>query len=540
MSNRLEMAMVQTIRTLLQQGWFHRRIARELGIHRETVARLVAESKPAKAPTGVAVEAVESKPAKAPTGVAVEAVESKPAKAPTGVQCGDEAISSPSPSAASPLPVVPSSSGSREPTSEEKGVDARTAGVDGGGLCPVSAPHSSTGLEPSVPGSALPEAGMAGVVPTSLVCRAPASEGKGLEESLAAAEVVRSRSACDPFAPAIIVKLEQGLSAQRIYQDLVADQNYSGSYYSVRRFVAHLAQTRPLPFRRLECAPGEEAQVDFGSGVRIHQPDGRKRRSHVLRIVLSYSRKAYSEAVWRQTTEDFIRCLENAFWYFGGVPRRLVLDNLRAAVHKADWFDPELNPKILEFAAYYGIALLPTKPYTPRHKGKVERGVDYVQENGLKGHQFTSLAEENQHLLNWEQGVADTRVHGTTRQQVGKLFREVEKAALLPLPLGRFPFFHEAQRTVHRDGHVEVAKAYYSAPPEYLGRRVWVRWDARVVRLFNQRLEQIDVHVRQEPGRFSTHAQHVPAEKINGVERGAEWLLTKVRALGPQSARWAE
>src|SRR5258708_299670 len=100
MSNRLEMAMVQTIRTLLQQGWFHRRIARELGIHRETVARLVAESKPAKAPTGVAVEAVES----------------KPAKAPTGVQCGDEAISSPSPSAASPLPVVPSSSGSREPT----------------------------------------------------------------------------------------------------------------------------------------------------------------------------------------------------------------------------------------------------------------------------------------------------------------------------------------------------------------------------------------------------------------------------------------
>src|SRR5207244_3489783 len=122
--------------------------------------------------------------------------------------------------------------------------------------------------------------------------------------------------------------------------------------------------------------------------------------------------------VYQQTTENFVRCLENAFWYFGGVPQHLVLDNLRAAVQKADWFDPELNPKIEAFAAHYGIAILPTKPYTPRHKGKVERGVDYVQENALKGHSFATLAEQNQHLLNWEHNVADTRVHGTTRQQV--------------------------------------------------------------------------------------------------------------------------
>src|SRR5439155_1585634 len=114
----------------------------------------------------------------------------------------------------------------------------------------------------------------------------------------------------------------------------------------------------------------------------------------------------------------------------------------------------------------------------------------------------------------------DTRMHGTTRQHVGQLFRTVEKAALQPLPTERFPFFHEEQRTVHRDGHVEVAKAYYSAPPEYLGRRVWVRWDARLVRLYNQRFEQLDVHVRQEAGHFSTHDAHLAAEKISGVERG--------------------
>ena len=113
--------------------------------------------------------------------------------------------------------------------------------------------------------------------------------------------------------------------------------------------------------------------------------------------------------------------------------------------------------------------ILPTKPHTPRHKGKVERGVTYVKNNGLKGHTFYSLEAQNQHLLGWEATVADTRIHGTTKRQVGKVFAEVERAALLPLPAERFPFFHEAQRIVSRDGHVEVAKAYYSVPPEYLG-----------------------------------------------------------------------
>ena len=98
----------------------------------------------------------------------------------------------------------------------------------------------------------------------------------------------------------------------------------------------------------------------------------------------------------------------------------------------------------------------------------------------------------------------------------------MERPALLPLPAGRFPFFHEAQRTVHRDGHVEVAKAYYSVPPEYLGRQVWVRWDGRLVRIFNQRMEQIAVHAQHEPGRFSTQDRHIDSEKISAVERGTD------------------
>jgi hypothetical protein len=320
----------------------------------------------------------------------------------------------------------------------------------------------------------------------------------------------------------------------------VAEHDFTGSYYSVRRFVRSLEATQELPFRRLECGPGEEAQVDFGSGAPVVSADGKRRRPYVFRIVLSHSRKAYSESVYRQTTDNFLLCLENAFWHFGGVPQRLVLDNLRAAVKKADWFDPDLNPKVLSFARHYGTAFLPTRPYTPRHKGKVERGIDYVQENALKGRIFTSLEEQNHFLQDWEQTVADTRLHGTTRRQVGAHFAAVERAALQPLPSERFPCFQEARRVVHRDGHVEVERAYYSVPAEYLGRRVWARWDGRLVRIFNERLEQIALHVKHEPGRFSTQSQHIAGPKISGVERGAVWLLGQVRRLGPCSLRWAE
>jgi transposase len=338
----------------------------------------------------------------------------------------------------------------------------------------------------------------------------------------------------------ITAKAHQGLSAQRIYQDLVAEHGYTGSYYAVRRFVHRLEQTHELPFRRIECDPGDEAQIDFGTGAPLRGPDGQRRKTHVLRVILSHSRKGYSEAVARQTTDDFLRCLEGAFRHFGGVPRCLVLDNLRAAVTKADWFDPELNPKVRSFAEHYGTVFLPTRPYTPRHKGKVERGVDYVQENALRGRTFASLEDQNRFLRDWELTVADTRVHGTTRRHVGQHFVEVERAALLPLPSDPFPSFREARRTVHRDGHIEVERAYYSVPPEYLARPVWVRWDARLVRIFNDRMEPLKVHPRQEPGRFSTHPAHLAAEKISGVERGAAWHLARVRRLGPQSTRWAE
>ena len=345
------------------------------------------------------------------------------------------------------------------------------------------------------------------------------------------------KSRCEPLAGPIAGKVEAGLSAQRIYQDLVEESGFEGSYQSVKRFVRRLKAAGPGRVQRMECQPGEEMQVDFGLGVPLVGAEGKPRRTWVLRVVLSYSRKGYSEGVLRQDTETFLRCLENAVRHFGGVPLVVNLDNLKAAVLRADWFDPEINPKLADFCRHYGIGVMPCRPRTPQHKGKVERGVGYVRNNALKGRRFAALAEMNLHLSRWEEGVADKRIHGTTCKQVGALFGE-ERSHLQPLPASLFPCYQEARRRVGRDSFVEVAKSYYEVPPEYVGRQVWARWDARAVRVFNERMEQVQVHARIEPGRFSRCLG--AAGMSRPVLSSCRYWAGRAAMLGEHCGRWAQ
>jgi transposase len=450
MANQLKMADIQCIVTLHGRGWSRRRIARELGIDRETVAR----------------------------HLRLSVLEQE----------------------AGPKPAI------------------ALAGAPGNSL-PGPGTEIGSGANPAI-------------APTGNLVETERKPAKALPGS---------PSQCAPWRETIAAKLEQGLTAQRIYQDLAGEHGYCGSYYSVCRLVRKLdrAGTKGTPFRRMECEPGAEAQVDFGRGAPITTSEGKRRSTWVFRIVLSHSRKGYAEAVHRQTTDDFLRCLENAFASFVGVPRTLVIDNLRAAVKRADWFDPELCPKVRSFAQHYGIAILPTKPYTPRHKGKIERGIGYVKSNALKGRTFSSLAQQNHHLVNWESQVADRRIHGTTKRQVKEIFEQMEKAALLSLPASRFDLFAEALRSVRRDGHVEIKGAYYSVPPEFLGQRLWARWDGRIVRLLDQKMRLVAVHVQRPPGSFSTLDVHILPEKISGIEKGTTWLLRRVLSIGAHATQWA-
>ena len=347
------------------------------------------------------------------------------------------------------------------------------------------------------------------------------------------------RSECESYRSFIIDGLERGLTGRRIHQDLVEEHQFKASYQSVQRFIHKLEVSNLLPFRRLECEPGEEVQVDFGSAAPVIDSNGKRRRPHLLRVILSHSRKGYSEVVPRQSTEFFIRALENSFRHFGGVPRKVIIDNLRAAVSKADFYDPDINPKIRSFCQHYQTVVLPTKPWTPRHKGKVERGVGYVKDNALKGRSFPSISAQNQFLSTWEKTVADTRIHGTTRRQVKAAFA-LERDHLQKLPDTLFPYFEECRRTVHRDQHVEVKCAYYSVPSEYVRREVWVRYTTRTVKIFNQHWKVLANHVRVESGQRSTDFTHIPPEKISGIERGEAWQLRKAGKIGPDAKAWAE
>jgi transposase len=345
-------------------------------------------------------------------------------------------------------------------------------------------------------------------------------------------------SQCKPFHEQVAHALDARLTAQRIYQDLVLEHGFTGSYEAVKRYVRHLRVVHPDRVYRVECLPGEEAQVDFCAGAPIRDNEaGKSRRCPCLRVTLSFSRKAYSEAIPRQTTEAFIRCLENAYRSFRGVPASTRIDNLKAAVKHADWFDPELNPKVEEFARHYGTVIIPTRPYSPQHKGKVERDVNYLKNNALKGRVFGSIGEENKFLQQWEATVADTRIHGTTRVQVKKRFEEHERPALKALPLSIFPCFEEGQRTVHQDSYVEVGRAYYDVPEEYIGKRVWVRWDSQVVRVYNQQFTQIRMLPRLPKGTFSSCLPSRLRQLTTG--RSLDYWLEQAGMVGVQCGKWA-
>jgi len=344
------------------------------------------------------------------------------------------------------------------------------------------------------------------------------------------------KSACEPYRELIESKLASGLQGMRIWQDLVTERGFNHGYESVKRFVRKLKARDPQLVHRMECEPGEEVQVDYGTvWSRI---GGKKRKMHVLRVTLSHSRKGYTEAMPRQDTESFVRGLENAFRHFGGVPQLLVLDNLKAGVLKPDYYDPQLNPKFASFCKHYGVTALPTRPRTPEHKGKVESNIRYVKESAMKGKEFATLAELNQHLREWERTIADRRIHGTTRKQVGAHFNDVERPSLQPLPADLFASFVEGKRRVHRDSHVEFDRAYYDVPAEYIGRELWVRYDGNLVRLFNLEMEPIAIHAKLEAGRF-TRVLGCGGSSTTVEQSLKEWTR-KAAEIGTETGLWAK
>jgi transposase len=323
-----------------------------------------------------------------------------------------------------------------------------------------------------------------------------------------------SASACEPFRDSIELGLTRGRNAMAIWQDLVSQCGFTASYQSVKRFL-HKLQAAPAPQPRavIATAPGEEAQVDYGTGPMVRDPgSGKYRRTRLFVLTLGYSRKSVRLLVFRSSSRQWAELHEQAFRRLGGATRVVVLDNLKEGVLSPDFYDPALNPLYRDVLAHYGAVALPCRIQDPDRKGKVEAGVGHAQKTPLKSLRFESLAEAQTYLDDWERHWADTRIHGTTKRQVAAMFAE-ERPCLLPLPLEPFRYYQYGERTVHLDGCVEVEAAYYGAPPGWIGRRVHVQWNAVYVRLLDPKTGQLlREHFRQKPGAHAIQPQDRPKQ----------------------------
>lgn len=336
-----------------------------------------------------------------------------------------------------------------------------------------------------------------------------------------------------PFVSIVAQKHLQHLTAQRIYQDLVEKHDYKGSYDSVKRYARKLRKKHRRYYERLPHLPGREAQVDFGKSPCVVKVNGRYRHLWIFKMTLTCSKHAYEELVEHQDLETFLRCHERAFTFFGGVPEIVTLDNLKSGVITACMYEPILNATYLAFATYWGFAANPCMPRTPEHKGVVERDIGYTKHNALDGNKYESVADANVALRYWNKRWARTRIHGTTKCQVWKLFNEIERPVLQPLKDKPFEYFLAGKRKVDVNGLIEVDLRYYGVPPKYVGSYVIVHYNQEWVKVFSNEILIITHRCLMQKGKVSRCDSCQPGWKHPSHESQERYYLQKARHIGP-------
>lgn len=341
-------------------------------------------------------------------------------------------------------------------------------------------------------------------------------------------------SSVEPHHDLVQRLLAQGVEMTAIYQRLRDDHGYAGSYSAVRRYAHRLVPPTPEAVVRVQTAPGEELQVDFGSVGSLYDPvQGHVRPAYVFVATLSFSRHQYAELVFDQKTATWIALHRRAFESFGGVTRRVVPDNLKPAVKQALIHDPVLGEAYRRLGLHYGCLISPTIPGVPRHKGKVENGVHYVQRNFMAGQDFVDSQVANQRLRTWVQNVAGTRLHGTTHQAPFQVFQTTERAALLPLPDTPFTLCEVKSAKVHPDCHVTLGGSYYSVPYRYIGHTLDAYLSERVIELY-QGTDLVATHVRcTAPGQWQTRLDDYPPDKAAYLQRTPERCRQLAAHIGP-------
>ncbi|MCL6554090.1 MAG: IS21 family transposase [Firmicutes bacterium] len=342
-----------------------------------------------------------------------------------------------------------------------------------------------------------------------------------------------------PHEAAIRQWLADGLRLTKIYRRLRA-QGVAVSYSSLYRFARAACDfgTPAMTVRVADPPPGEAAEIDFGRlGLWRDPATGRRRTVYGLLVTLCFSRYAFLWVALRQDLSTVLDGLEAAWVFFGGVVRRLVEDNLKPVVLRPDRYAPHLQRVFLEYAQYRGFVVDPAVPDHARGKPKVERGIPYAREDFFRGETFHDLADLRHRALLWSRDLAGTRVHGTTRQVPRVVFETVEQPTLLPLAPEPFDRPTWAWATVHPDHHIQFRRALYSVPTAYLGKRVEVRGDSRLVRVYYGG-EVIKVHTPQPPGGRATDYTDYPAERAPYAMRAPEACIRQGEQVGPAAGQF--
>ena len=345
---------------------------------------------------------------------------------------------------------------------------------------------------------------------------------------------LHARSACEPHREWIEKQVKLGRNAVAIYQDLVELFGFSNKYNSVKRFVRGLRKEDPKQFDRLEFLPGEEAQVDYGTGAKTLHSTGKYRKTRLFIMTLKYSRRSFRKVVWQSSKETWARLHEEAFRYFGGCPQYVVLDNLKEGVIKPDLYEPELNTVYAAMLDHYGVVADPARVRDPNRKGTVENAVQHTQDTALKGRTFESIERQNEWLTHWEEQWAAQRIHGRTKRQVEEMF-QVEKPYLKQLPLTAFRYFSQETRTVWDDGAIQVGQSYYSALPASLYTKVIVRiYDSEIEIIDPVTMELLRRHIKSsKPGSFDM----APEDRIFNPSRQTTYLFAKAESIGPATLK---
>lgn len=320
-------------------------------------------------------------------------------------------------------------------------------------------------------------------------------------------------SMLDAYREYIEIQLAKDLSITRIHQDLQKQYGVQCGYTTLRDYVAKIRKSRPHAYMVLHSLPGEEAQVDFGY-IGTLKVSGTPRKAWVFVMSLSYSRYMYVEITLDQSVSTFIRCHANAFRYFGGVPETVKVDNLKAAIVEADFYEPTVQRTYAAFAEHYGFLPDPCRVYTPTDKGKVESNVKYVKDNCFKGRDFKDIGEAQAFLSGWLGDTANSRVHGTTGRIPAEVFKELEAAKLGPLPAEEFLFTKSEKALVRTDCHIVHGGNYYSVPYAYIGMEVDVIEVNRLVKVYHEG-QEIALHslIRDAKGEHRTDKSHYPSNK---------------------------